>query len=258
MHEDDWIISNLAAVSLLGLRLSFSVNFGWNYRNWSHLKCRARLINAFAAVLHLYRPCYWHVCDCHHAIHWCCTSTVAGHKTFDAVGAKTKQLCAFSLLRSPSLVASNHNFQERNRYIHSFVLFCNDAALGPIGYFEYPGYVLLLAGAWQCLIESGGLVGWWDWWGGEVSLDSQGSTWMCLIVLRQRIFKLAKLRFLRTVQTNPETGRFCSSLLQDWLAPSRLVLAPDPLRLSGAFAAAKAAAQLATAKVEVHLHSLWI
>lgn len=51
---DDWIISNLAAVSLLGLRLSFSVTFGWNYRNRSRLKCRARLINAFAAVLHLF------------------------------------------------------------------------------------------------------------------------------------------------------------------------------------------------------------
>lgn len=53
-YEDDWIISNLAAVSLLGLRLRFSVYFGWNYRNRSRLKCRARLINAFAAVLHLF------------------------------------------------------------------------------------------------------------------------------------------------------------------------------------------------------------
>ena len=77
------------------------------------------------------------------------------------------------------------------------------------------------------------------------------------MVLRQRNFKPAKLQFFANY-TNPETGRFCSSLLQDWLAPSRLVLAPDPLRLSGAFAAAKAAAQLATAKVGVHLYSLWI
>eukprot|EP00434_Breviolum_minutum_P023913 symbB.v1.2.021103.t1/scaffold1717.1/size104954/6 len=44
-----------------------------------------------------------------------------------------------------------------------------------------------------------------------------------------------------------ELGNALSNL-EDWLAPSRLVLAPDPLRLSGAFAAAKAAAQLATAK----------
>ena len=80
--------------------------------------------------------------------------------------------------------------------------------------------------------------------GGEVSLDSQGSTCTCVSFA---IFANC---------TNPETGRFSSSLLQDWLAPSRLVLAPDPLRLSGAFAAAKAAAQLATAKVGVHLHSL--
>ena len=44
------------------------------------------------------------------------------------MGAKTKQLCAFSPRRSPSLVASNHNFIKG---IHSFVIFCNDAALGP-------------------------------------------------------------------------------------------------------------------------------
>ena len=78
---------------------------------------------------------------------------------------------------------------------------------------------------------------------------------MCLIVLRQRNFQTCKVAIFANY-TNPETGRFSSSLLQDWLAPSRLVLAPDPLRLSGAFAAAKAAAQLATAKVGMHLYSL--
>ena len=80
---------------------------------------------------------------------------------------------------------------------------------------------------------------------------------MGLTVLRQRNFQTCKVAIFANY-TNPETGRFSSSLLQDWLAPSRLVLAPDPLRLSGAFAAAKAAAQLATAKVGMHLYSLCI
>ncbi|CAL1129079.1 unnamed protein product [Cladocopium goreaui] len=40
------------------------------------------------------------------------------------------------------------------------------------------------------------------------------------------------------------------SNLEDWLAVPRAVLGPDPLRLSGAFAAAKAAAQLAGVKAD--------
>lgn len=115
----------------------------------------------------------------------------------------------------------------------------------------------LLAGAWQCLIKSGGLL--------VDGIDGvERFLWIlkavlepCLMVLRRRNFSnLQSCDFCEHCTNRPETGRFSSSLLQDWLAPSRLVLAPDPLRLSGAFAAAKAAAQLATAKVGVHLYSL--
>lgn len=143
--------------------------------------------------------------------------------------------------------------------IHSFVIFCNDAALGPIGYFEYPRVCVAIGRSLAMpyrIWRFGWLMG---LIGVEVSLDSQGSTWSVSDGFAPKEFQSCKVAiFANTVQTRPETGRFSSSLLQDWLAPSRLVLAPDPLRLSGAFAAAKAAAQLATAKVGVHLHSLWI
>lgn len=94
-----------------------------------------------------------------------------------------------------------------------------------------------------------------DWGGGFFGFSRQylkRVSWFCA----KGISKLQSCDFCEHCTNRPETGRFSSSLLQDWLAPSRLVLAPDPLRLSGAFAAAKAAAQLATAKVGVHLHSL--
>lgn len=165
-----------------------------------------------------YRPCYWHVCDCHHAIHWCCTSTVAGHKTFDAVGAKTKQLCAFSLLRSPSLVASNHNFQERNRYIHSFVLFCNDAALGP-----YPGILSTwgMCSYWQELGNAlsnlevcwlMGLMGWRGFFGFSRQYLNRVS-WFCA----KGIFKPAKLQFLRTIQTQKLVDSAVRCFRTGWL-----------------------------------------
>ena len=53
----------------------------------------------------------------------------------------------------------------------------------------------------------------------------------------------SRLKFLR-----PQEFGNALSNLEDWLAVPRAVLGPDPLRLSGAFAAAKAAAQLASAK----------
>jgi len=101
--------------------------------------------------------------------------------------------------------------------IHSFVLFWNDAALGPIGYFEYPGYVLLLAGAWQCLIESGGLL--------VDGIDGvERFLWIlkavlepCLIGSRRRNFKAAKLQFLRTIQTQELVDSAVRCFRTGWL-----------------------------------------
>ena len=98
-------------------------------------------------------------------------------------------------------------------------------------------------------------------------VDGGGVVWILKAVLEhvswfaKEISKLQSCNFceqktnhkLVDSAVNTEDFRsFQPVLLQDWLAPSRVVLAPDPLRLSGAFAAAKAAAQLATAKVGVH------